>query len=203
MNRRRLAPEIRRAELLAAARRLLAAQGAAVRVEDVVREAGAAKGTFYVYFATWDDLLEAIRAQLFDEFEQTHPMLAPAGGDWLAHIEARALAFVDTIVAMGLLHETIFHSDFAARRPMSAEFHPHGRLAKVLRAGQAAGALGRFDAGATARLLFAVIHETADAVADGGDRERWASAMRDVLRQALTPRPQRGPSSPSKGVPNG
>ena len=168
-----------------------------------MREAGAAKGTFYVYFATWDDLLEAIREQLFADFEQAHPTLPAAGGDWLAHIEARALAFVDAIGEMGQVHETIFHSDFAARRPMSAEFHPHGRLAKVLRAGQKAGAFRDFDASATAQLLFAVIHETADAVVDGGNRERWVSVMRDVLRNVLAPRPPRSPSIPGNGASNG
>ena len=59
--RRRLSPEARKLEIIEAAERLLQARGEHVRVEDVVREAGVAKGTFFLYFPTWDDLLEAIR----------------------------------------------------------------------------------------------------------------------------------------------
>jgi hypothetical protein len=39
----------------------------------------------------------------------------------------------------------------------------------------------------TARLLFAVIHATADAVASGEDRERALAAMQRVLRRTLEP----------------
>ena len=57
--RRRLKPEARKLEIVEAAERLLQAGGGArVRVEDVVREAGVAKGTFFLYFPTLDDLLE-------------------------------------------------------------------------------------------------------------------------------------------------
>ena len=71
--RRRLQPDERREELLKAAESLLR-RGGTVRVEDVVAEARAAKGTFYVYFATWDDLLMAVRARIFAAFQA-------AGGD--------------------------------------------------------------------------------------------------------------------------
>ncbi len=48
--------ERRRAELDAAAATAFAAKGVAgTAVSDIVSEAGAAKGTFYLYFATKDD----------------------------------------------------------------------------------------------------------------------------------------------------
>ena len=67
--RRRLKPAVRRSELLDAALRVLRSKGPAkVRVEDVTRAAGAAKGTFYLYFSSWEDLLVAVREHLLSTY---------------------------------------------------------------------------------------------------------------------------------------
>jgi hypothetical protein len=39
----------------------------------------------------------------------------------------------------------------------------------------------------TARLLFAAIHEAADAVAGGADRDAMVGALQNLLRRALAP----------------
>jgi len=187
--RRRLDPEVRRLEIIEAAERLLKAAGPDVRVEDVVREAGAAKGTFYLYFPAWDDLLEAIRARLLGAFDAAHvlPPGADPKADWPRHIDRLAVAFVDGVVAMGGLHPVIFHSDFAQRRPIPAADHPVSRLTALIRKGQQAGAFARLDPAATGRLLFAVMHETADAVVEGDDRRKALAAMRWILGRTLAP----------------
>ena len=185
--RRRLQPDERREELLKAAETLLR-RGGTVRVEDVVAEARAAKGTFYVYFATWDDLLEAVRARIFAAFQAAHPIApARAPADLADVVERVAVAFVDFTVGLEGLHDAIFHSDFAQRRPMPPGSDAVARLEGFLRAGQKAGDFPAFDAEYTARLLFAVIHETADAVIGGADRKRALIAMRRILRRALEP----------------
>ena len=66
--------EERRRDLLDAGLALFAEQGvAATSVEDVTRRAGVAKGTFYLYFATKEALLLALRqrfeADLVDRIE--------------------------------------------------------------------------------------------------------------------------------------
>jgi AcrR family transcriptional regulator len=188
--RRRLRPEARRQEILETAKSLMKARGADVRVEDVMREAGAAKGTFYLYFPSWDDLLEAIRTDLFADFEEVHPLPSRPGEpvEWPSVLDDLAVEFVAATLGMGGLHDAIFHSDFARRRPMTPDVHPVGRLAALIRAGQASGAFGDVDAEPTARLLFAVIHETTDVIGEGKDRERSLAAMRRVLRSVLAPR---------------
>lgn len=185
--RRRLQPQARRQEIVEAAERLLRAQGSAVRVEDVVREAGAAKGTFYLYFPTWDDLLELLRQRIIAAFQQAHPMPVESKevGDWPMTLENFAVAFVDATIAMGGLHDAIFHGDFPQRRPMSGDVHPVGRLAALIRAGQENAAFADVDPDPVARLLFAVIHETVDAILAGEDRERALAAMGWVLRRTL------------------
>jgi AcrR family transcriptional regulator len=197
--RRRLQPEARRHEIICAAERLLKVHDGAVRVDDVVREAGAAKGTFYLYFPTWDDLLKTLRRRIFLAFERAHPIPQHPDPslDWLGAVDELAEAFVDAVGELGGLHEAVFHSDFAQRRPIPAAEHPINRLAALIRLGQNIAAFAEVDPEPTARLLFAVIHETADAVAGGEDRERALAAMHHVLRRMLEPGgPRQGATAP-------
>ena len=112
--RRRLRPEARKLEIVEAAERLLQAHGKRVRVEDVVREAGVAKGTFFVYFPSWDDLLETVRDRLVAEFDATYPLPTEVDApvDWPAVIEQQAGAFIDFAAARQGIGQALFHSDF-------------------------------------------------------------------------------------------
>ena len=57
----------RRADLVAAAVRAFAANGvSATSVDDIVRAAGVAKGTFYLYFESRDDMVTAVAERLVD-----------------------------------------------------------------------------------------------------------------------------------------
>ena len=59
--------EIRHKELVKAAVSVFAAKGvSATSVEDIVRGAGVAKGTFYLYFASKDDLVNAVAASMVE-----------------------------------------------------------------------------------------------------------------------------------------
>ncbi|MGH8432191.1 MAG: helix-turn-helix domain-containing protein, partial [Solimonas sp.] len=65
--RRTLPAEIRRDDLMDAAAALFIAEGIeATTVDDIVSRAGVAKGTFYHYFATKNDVILALR----DRFTQ-------------------------------------------------------------------------------------------------------------------------------------
>ena len=55
-------PETRRQDLLDAGEKVFLEKGVAgATVEDITSCAGVAKGTFYLYFASKDDLLNALR----------------------------------------------------------------------------------------------------------------------------------------------
>jgi len=192
--RRRLDPAARRLEILETAERLLARDGESVRVEDVVAAAGAAKGTFYHYFPTWDDLLEALRTRTFERFDARYqlPSEVEAPLDWLRVLDELAAAFVAFTLGQARLHDVLFHSDFARRRPLPPQQSATTRLAAVIRAGQEAGDFVGLDPEPTARLLFAVLHETADAVAEGEDCERSLAALQVILRRALAARTEEG-----------
>ena len=64
---RRTRPDTRRQELVDAALALFAARGvAATSVDDIVKAAGVAKGTFYLYFSTKDDAVTAVAERMVD-----------------------------------------------------------------------------------------------------------------------------------------
>ncbi|MDP3855524.1 TetR/AcrR family transcriptional regulator [Phenylobacterium sp.] len=192
--RRRLDPAVRRLEILEAAERLLARDGDAVRVEDVAAAAGAGKGTFFHYFPTWDDLLEALRSRIFERFDAQYQLPTEVEGpiDWLTVLDEVAAAFVTFTLGQARLHDVLFHSDFARRRALPAKEHAATRLAAIIRAGQEAGDFAGLDPDPTARLLFAVMHETADAVAEGEDCERSLATLQVVMRRALSARRDEG-----------
>jgi AcrR family transcriptional regulator len=59
--------EVRRRELVDAALAVFSTKGvAAASVDDVVQAAGVAKGTFYLYFATKDDAVNAVAARMVE-----------------------------------------------------------------------------------------------------------------------------------------
>jgi AcrR family transcriptional regulator len=76
---------VRRQELVEAAVAVFSAKGvAAASVDDIVRSAGVAKGTFYLYFATKDDAVNAVASAMVDRVAErvlalaTDPTRSPA-----------------------------------------------------------------------------------------------------------------------------
>jgi len=189
MARRRLTSELRRQELLDTADALLPVHGTALRVEDITRAAGAAKGTFYTCFETWDDLLIAVRARRIEVLGQRiAPLLTPGvSTDWPTRLPRLAETLTDFILDLGKLHEVLFHSAFPLTHPLPAEREPAARFAALLRAGQAAGAYVALDPDPTGGLIFAMIHETADAIAAGMDRDRALRALSTALTRLVSP----------------
>lgn len=75
----------RRGELVAAARRMFAERGVtATSVADIVRTAGVAQGTFYLYFETKDDVVLAVVEEIAEQVlsaisaDLSRPDLSPA-----------------------------------------------------------------------------------------------------------------------------
>ncbi|MFC5827962.1 TetR/AcrR family transcriptional regulator [Nonomuraea insulae] len=189
--RRRLSPEARRIELIEAATRLLqSGQQVTNWVQAVTAEAGAAKGTFYVYFSSWEEMLTAIRDRFLrgyvDRFQELAESTEPV--DWWATLDAECAAAIDTIARPGGLHDAIFHST-AALGPSDADPDLIAAIAKGLRRGMIDGAFRDVDPHIAASLLFTVLHSAADAIASGEEAERWRQAVRDLTHHWLDPSP--------------
>lgn len=81
-NPRRMRPEDRRAQLVACALQVFREKGVAdTLVSDIVRAAGVAQGTFYLYFKTKDDVTDAVFEMMADELvDRVERALGAPGG---------------------------------------------------------------------------------------------------------------------------
>jgi len=187
--RRRLVPADRRAELVAAAIRILSrAEPQANWVSAVTREAGASKGTFYVYFPSWEHMLAEVRRQI--GWRASQPIveaLASTGAvDWWAVLERECVRFVEVALEFKAHHGLVFHSDL----PVEMDPAPPSGAALLLSAlerGIEQGIFRSVDAEAASELLFAVMHAACDAVLAGGEPARWIDASLEVARGLLSP----------------
>lgn len=185
--RRRLRPDARRVELLEAALSVLRSRGPInARVEDVTEAAGAAKGTFYLYFSSWDDLLVKVRAHLLSQYisEMRTRFAAEARSDWWAAFENECVRFVAFIEELGELHEAVFHGPIADR-PIDNAISSEAIIAGMLRTGIESGECRPVEINVAARLLFAVLHTTVDCIIKTGERDRYLYTMFDLLRAWL------------------
>jgi AcrR family transcriptional regulator len=187
LKRRRLSPEARRVELLEAALSVLRNRGPMnARVEDITGAAGAAKGTFYLYFTSWEDLLVEVRAHILSKYisEMNKRFTAEALTDWWNTFERECVHFVNFVVGLGDLHKAIFHGPIADR-PLGTSISSETIIAQMLKTGIESGACRPIEIDIAAQLLFSVLHTTADNISQTGDRERYLNSMFDLLRAWL------------------
>lgn len=77
MNRITKAPEERRKEIISTARKLFIEKGyEETAVSDIVKKMGVAQGTFYYYFKSKEDVLEAITINMVEELSQAILVIA-------------------------------------------------------------------------------------------------------------------------------
>jgi AcrR family transcriptional regulator len=184
--RRRLSPEERRAELIDAAIRLLrSGQPVSNWAQAVTVEADAAKGTFYLYFSSWDDMLVAVRDRVQQEYVTRFRGLAESPEqDWWAVLDAECDAAIDFIAQPSGLHHAVFHS-VAVLAPTDDDVDIIGAIARFIGRGIEEGAFRAVDTRAAAAFLFAVVHAAADAIAAGEAPGRWRASVRDLTRSWL------------------
>ena len=167
--------EVRREELLALALRLFMTVGfERTSVEQITREAGVAKGTFYHYFASKQDLLaqlvDSYADQLFTHVEQA---LAAIEGDAVARLKAFSrlstsfkLEHRDESVAFGrmlyadenlMLRHKLYSAWFERTRPL---------FGAILEQGIAEGSFSVADSGATAGVVLSIWYDWGDRLAE-------------------------------------
>ncbi len=81
-NRKRIVkePDIRRAEIVLAAKELFEKEGyTSTTIEDIIRKAGIAKGTFYYYFKSKKEILSALVENIGGEMERLFNSIIESG----------------------------------------------------------------------------------------------------------------------------
>lgn len=182
--------EIRRDELMDAAESLFLKKGfAATSVSEIVEAADVAKGTFYLYFKTKDDVLDALRTRFVEGFcEKVDVALADERIDCPGRIDAWVKACVDAYLDHVALHDLVFHQHTPASREMKADNPVITRLAAMLEEGSRSNAWAVDSLRLTSVMLFDALHGAVDdnlASKKPLSRAKLIQVVRAFYRQAL------------------
>jgi TetR/AcrR family transcriptional repressor of nem operon len=187
-------PQQRRNDLLDAAQSLVVEKGvAAVTLDDVTRRAGVAKGTFYLYFRSKDDLVAALQQRFSDRMAERVEAAARNADTWAAKLDACVLACFEDYRETYELHDVLFHHGGMADRHMYDDADPSpsrlvGAIRELLAAGVEAGSYRVDNTELTAVLLFSAAHGGYESTCHGPHRPDEAAlvaATQQLFRRAV------------------
>lgn len=186
--------EQRRRDLLDAGLTVFGRRGlSAATLDEITREAGVAKGTFYLYFSSKEHLLLALQqdftATMVGRIEGA---VTAAGEDWGARLDAwiRAM-FVDYPTA-DAMHDLLYHQLVDIKRPPpepqdeQQRYDIVGSLRQLIVDGIAAGAFQVDDPELTAAQLFGALHSAFETwYCKEINIERFVAAAQQLFRRAV------------------
>ena len=175
-------PGQRRDDLMNAAQQLFLQQGvASTTIEQITSTADVAKGTFYLYFSSKDDVLAA----LGDRYGQDRlaavkaaVALKPAD-DWKGKLAAWAVATVSGYLDSIRLHDILFYGSRPPTREGLVDNVTIDFLCDLLQAGSRAHAWSVEDSRFVAVFLFSALHGVVD---DAHIKEKRVNRARLVDR---------------------
>ena len=183
--------EERREDLMNAAERLFLEQGVApTTIEQITSGAGVAKGSFYLQFASKDDVLTALRERFIRDFvSRTERAIGSRPvDDWKERLAIWAKETVEGYLDTLPIHDIVFHEV-----PPHSWYDAHtelviAHLSAILEGGERAGAWAIGDARFTAVFLFSGLHEIVDSLRASGrpiDRARLAEQIRAICFKTI------------------
>ena len=183
--------QIRREELMDAAQALFLGKGfEAASVDEIVRAADVAKGTFYFYFKTKHDVLQGLRARFIEEFcgrlEAAVETRKP--DDWIGRLDAWVEAGVNGYLDEVELHDLVFHESRPSDRRMKHDNPVISHLTKLIAGGANAGLWTAPNHRLTAVMVFNALHGAVDdeiAERTRRNRKRLVDEVRSFCRLAL------------------
>jgi AcrR family transcriptional regulator len=160
----------RRGDLLDAAESVLVDRGmSAFTVDEVTARAQVAKGTFYLYFQSKDDVLAALRDRFIDGLMATQraELDKLPSDDWLGRLELWMETSIRGYLAQIQLHDALFMHASTEYRGATHPSNGHlDALTDIVARGSAAGALSVDSPAAAAVLLYAAMHGATDFLID-------------------------------------
>jgi AcrR family transcriptional regulator len=158
-------PEERRDDLMNAAQHLFVEHGVGpTTIEQITSTANVAKGTFYLYFSSKDEILAA----LGDRFAHQHlarigaALAERADDDWNGKLETWAAASAAFYLDSIRLHDVLFYAVRSPTREGLVDNIVIDHLAGLLQSGAAAGAWTIDDCRFTAVFIFSGLHGVVD-----------------------------------------
>jgi AcrR family transcriptional regulator len=157
--------ETRRDELMNAAERLFLSEGVApTTIEHITSAAGVAKGTFYLYFSSKDEVLAALADRFGQKLlERIKTAVAEKSAeDWKGKLDAWATACVTGYLDSIRLHDILFYGSRPHTREGMVDNIVVDHLDDLLQAGIDCRAWSIDDPRLTAVFLFSGLHGVVD-----------------------------------------
>lgn len=133
-------------------------------IDTIVLEAAASKGTFYHYFKSKNELVEALRERFSTNFrEQTQAAVdAVQSEDWDGKLRAWTTTAVQAYVADFEIHDVVYH-EYGNHSRASAELNALlEQIQRILRQGCEAGAWSIANTRVTAIVMYQGFHGVVD-----------------------------------------
>ena len=162
------APEVRRDEIMNAAQRLFLEQGVApTTIEQITAGADVAKGTFYLYFSSKEEILAALGDRFAHELQEKirTAIVAKPEEDWKGKLAAWAASAVAGYLDFMRLHDIAFYGSLSSTRKGRESLVDNiliDDLFELLQGGVDAGAWSIDDPRFTAVFLFSGFHGVVD-----------------------------------------
>jgi AcrR family transcriptional regulator len=158
-------PEERRDELMSAAQRLFLEHGVGpTTIEQITSGADVAKGTFYLYFSSKEDVLAALRERFAQKLltDIKAAIAEKPERDWTGKLATWATAAVSGYLDSIRLHDIIFYESRPPTREGLVDNIIIDHLFALLRAGVDAAAWSIEEPRFTAVFLFSGLHGVVD-----------------------------------------
>jgi AcrR family transcriptional regulator len=183
--------EERREELMNAAQRLFLKHGVEpTTIEQITTGAAVAKGTFYLYFSSKEDLLGALRGrfaqQLLTRIKTT--VAQNREQDWKGKLATWAAAGVAGYLDSAQLHDILFYGSPRPARKGLVKNIIIDNLVELLQGGAAVGAWSMDDPEFTAVFLFNGLHSVVDhaqTTEKRVNRSRLAERLQRLCQRAI------------------
>jgi AcrR family transcriptional regulator len=179
--------------LLEAAETVFVERGiAGATIDEITSRAGVAKGTFYLYFKSKDEVVAALQRRLW----AGHVALASAAaeslldGDWWATVDD----FIARVIDYDLEHREVHRLTGAGPGPLDSDEQVEaeiiGLVTAAIEIGMQRDVCHSGDPEMTATLLYRAVQGASHQWCldeDPPDRERLLRALRELTRKVLAP----------------
>lgn len=157
--------EVRLDELMAAAETLFLEKGVeATTITEIVESAQVAKGTFYHYFTSKNEMLEALGKRYTEQFllSVDEAVSACAADDWAGRLRVWIHANVETYVKTFRTHDIVYTNHHHHDRSNQAKNAILDQLLEIIEGGKAAGVWAPAEPRVVALLIYSGVHGATD-----------------------------------------
>ena len=193
--------EVRLDELMNAAEKLFLDNGVdSTTINDIVEAAQVAKGTFYHYFSSKNEILESLGKRYTDQFlvSLETAVATCAEGDWVGRFRAWIHASIVTYVDTFHLHDIVYTNHHHHDRSNQAKNAILDQLLEIIEGGKVAGLWAPENPRVVALLIYSGVHGATDDViaTQAKDCTAFAQAVTESCLRMLGVFPDNSSTSP-------